>query len=329
MAPIRVEAQGMMLTALADVARNAGLIVHEVDGWKTRGHGQMVAVETITCHHTGGLNDLNTIVKGRDLGLPSELAGPLAHFFLARDGSVYVVAAGLSYHAGVSLKTAYTNSHAVGIEAEAVGIPGTAGDWPDVQMAAYARLAKALQVHYGLSNADVRGHKETCSPVGRKTDPDFSMVTFRASVADVDLSTPFDPSGDIMSWDLSDQHTLTAADAAAYGGTTRAGDKKSWNEIIRFSPAVARLRRETDADVTELKAQLAASAKTSAALTAQLSTLASSVTALTAQVSAVSAAVAKLAAGGSVDAATLAAAAKSGAEVALSETTISFTVKPK
>jgi hypothetical protein len=179
----------MMLTQLADVARKAGLTVVEVPGWRTRGHGEQVAVRTITCHHTanggapGNAPSLTVVQYGRP-----GLSGPLAHFLLAKNGTVFVVAAGLCYHAGVSLKLDYTNGYAVGIEAEAVGVPGTAGDWPPVQMVAYHRLSRALVEHFGLDVADVRGHKETCSPVGRKSDPDFSMSQFRAAVAAVNLN---------------------------------------------------------------------------------------------------------------------------------------------
>lgn len=181
----------MMLTMLADVARAAGLPVVEVLGWEARTRpGGMSGVKTIVCHHTGGLNDRNTIIRGRDIGLPTELKGPLAQFFLARDGVVHVIAAGRANHAGVVLKPSYSNEFAIGIEAEAIGVPGTKGDWPEVQMAAYARLCRALIEHFGLSVLDVRGHKEVCSPRGRKSDPDFGMDAFRERVARVDLTPP-------------------------------------------------------------------------------------------------------------------------------------------
>jgi hypothetical protein len=174
-----------MLTNLADVARHAGLRVVEVDGWRTRGHGQMLDVRTITCHHTGAAPvhslkprlSLNTIVHGRP-----GLDGPLAHYYLDRDGTVYVVAAGLCWHAGVSRDVDYTNSHAIGIEAEAAG-DGWSEDWPEVQMIAYATLCRALADAFNLGVSDVKGHKETCAPVGRKSDPSFSMGAFRINVA--------------------------------------------------------------------------------------------------------------------------------------------------
>ena len=166
-----------MLTDLADVLRAGGLQVSEVPGWQTRGRpGGMLGVKTIICHHTGGLNDLGTIIGGR-----SDLPGPLAQLWLDRAGVFHVVAAGKCNHAGVSRATEYTNSYAIGIEAEALGT-GVASDWPPVQMDAYARGCNVLMTHYGVRIDHVLGHKETCYPPGRKTDPSFDMVAFRSQV---------------------------------------------------------------------------------------------------------------------------------------------------
>jgi hypothetical protein len=177
------------LTDLADVARSAGLDVREAPGWKTRGHGPMTDVRTITCHHTAssGTNDmsLSLLVAGR-----SDLPGPIANLGLGRSGRVYIVAAGLAYHAGQSCDPSYTNSHAIGIEGQASGVD----PWPDVQMDAYARLCRALADHYGLPYSRVLGHKETCAPRGRKVDPNFDMGAFRARIANLedDMPTPRD-----------------------------------------------------------------------------------------------------------------------------------------
>lgn len=183
----------MFKQQLADVARRTGYPVVEVAGWKTRGRpGGMSDVRTVICHHTanggapGNYPSLRVVRDGRP-GLP----GPLAQYGLGVDGTIYVIAAGKSNHAGVSRSTDYTNSHAIGIEAEAIGVPGAKGDWPAAQMEAYVRLCKALVEEFaGVQVADVRGHKETCAPVGRKSDPSFGMSAFRENVADCDLSQP-------------------------------------------------------------------------------------------------------------------------------------------
>lgn len=171
----------MMLTELAKVARAAGLTVVEVDGWKSRGHGEMGAVNGVVCHHTAGpangaMPSLNVVVHGR-----ADLPGPLCNFALGRDGTVYVVAAGLAYHAGAVRDPRWSNGHMIGIEAEGTGHDA----WPAVQMDAYARLCRALSDHYGFPVSAVLGHKEVCAPPGRKVDPNFDMPTFRARVREV------------------------------------------------------------------------------------------------------------------------------------------------
>lgn len=181
-----------MLTNLAELARSAKLTVMEIDGWRTRGHGQMSDVRTITCHHTAGPKRLDKrmslpVVKD---GRPG-LSGPLAHYYLDRDGTVYVVAAGLCYHAGVSLSNDFTNSHAIGIEAEAAGT-GWSNDWPPVQMRAYETLCRALCSSFGLNYTNIRGHKETCAPKGRKSDPSFDMTVFRSHVRTPPIVKPED-----------------------------------------------------------------------------------------------------------------------------------------
>jgi hypothetical protein len=171
----------MMLTDLADACRKSGLKVVEVDGWKTRGHGPMTRVDSIVCHHTatskaaaGDYPSLGIVRDGR-----SDLPGPLSQLGLGRSGTVYVIAAGVSYHAGETFETAQDNWHAIGIEAEADGL----SVWPAEQMDAYARLCRALIDHYQLNVSDVEGHKEVASPLGRKVDPNFDMSRFREAVA--------------------------------------------------------------------------------------------------------------------------------------------------
>src|SRR3954463_3499329 len=95
----------------------------------------------------------------------------MAHYLLAKDGTIFVVAAGHCNHAGVSLKPTYLNGHRIGIEAEATGVPGAKGDWPAAQMDSYARLCRALAAEFRFPVAEVLGHKETCAPHGRRTPP--------------------------------------------------------------------------------------------------------------------------------------------------------------
>lgn len=167
------------LTNLAAIARSTGLPVVEQLGWQTRGHGGMIGVKTIVAHHTAGpatgnAPSLSVVQNGRP-----DLSGPLAHFVLGRDGTVFVVAAGQCWHTGATWKTDQSNAYAIGIEAEATGT----SSWPEVQLDAYARLCRALCTAFGLGVDRVQGHKEICSPTGRKTDPNFDMGAFRGRVA--------------------------------------------------------------------------------------------------------------------------------------------------
>jgi hypothetical protein len=180
------------LTSLAAIARSAGLTVVEQAGWQSRGHGAQTDVQAIVCHHTGGpaggdAPSLGTVQNGRP-----DLAGPLSHFVLARSGVVYVVAAGQCWHAGATLQSWQSNPHSIGIEAE-----GTGNDtWPEVQIIAYAKLCAALAKAFGLGASRVLGHKEICAPVGRKVDPNFDMVAFRARVQKI-LSGVQDPDPEV------------------------------------------------------------------------------------------------------------------------------------
>jgi hypothetical protein len=264
----------MMLTDLAEVLRDADLTVVELPGWKARGHGPMTDVRGVTCHHTGsGRGTGATLGLGvvKD-GRPG-LLGPLAHLYLNREGTFYTVAAGLCWHAGISRSSSYTNGHRIGIEALAAG-DGWSQDWPEVQMAAYARGCAALAEHYRFKVSEVRGHKETCAPVGRKIDPTFGMTEFRNRVGNVDLSNPIKKQEvPEMEWD--DKITLTEPDARNMSqpgyNKRKTGDKLSVGYMIKWGgPGLYRLLGRVDA----LTAQNAGLATQIKALTAAVNAMA-------------------------------------------------------
>lgn len=173
---------------LPDVLRAAGLTVSEVDGWQTRGHGDMGFVKGVLCHHTAGpltgnMPSLNTVINGRP-----DLAGPLCNLALGRDGTYYVVAAGKAWHAGAGSWQGVTdgNGQLIGIEAENTGLPND--PWPVVQMDAYVKGCVALIRHLGAHSNMVIGHKEWAPK--RKTDPSFDMVAFRLRVHNALMGLP-------------------------------------------------------------------------------------------------------------------------------------------
>src|SRR5699024_2555276 len=148
-----------LASRLERAVKNAGVKYKKVSGWASRGHGTMGSIQSVICHHTAGPKSgnspsLNVVAYGRP-----GLSAPLAQLFLARDGTVYLVAAGVSYHAGRVSSSRYANSHAIGIEAENTGLSNDS-PWPAHQVDAYAKLCKALIKEFGLSTSRVRGHKE-------------------------------------------------------------------------------------------------------------------------------------------------------------------------
>lgn len=181
----------MMLTDLADVLRAGGLRVVEVPGWKTRsGDGDdFVAVKGILCHWTatnpaasGDYPTLNTILHGN-----GSTPGPLSQLGLGRDGTWYVIAAGVCWHAGTTDRVASDNYHAIGVEAE---YHPNQGAWPEAQQRSYERGVAVLQRHYKVPLNEVRGHYEAAIPYGRKDDPKTlpgGMPGFRQRVAAVNL----------------------------------------------------------------------------------------------------------------------------------------------
>jgi hypothetical protein len=173
-------------TDLATYLRSWGLKVQEVDGWQTRSSNwsKSFSPKGVVCHHTAGPTangnypSYNTVLNGRT-GIP----GPLSQFGLGRDGTVIIFCGHRANHAGVGgplngIPEDSANAYMWGIEAENSGTQA----WPAVQLQAYYRLVAALATY---SKAPFKasmaiGHKEWAP--GRKTDPSFSMATFRTQV---------------------------------------------------------------------------------------------------------------------------------------------------
>lgn len=177
------------LTWLPDVLKAAGLKVSLVDGWETRGRGDMGRILGVLCHHTAGpkkgnMPSLRLIIDGRP-----DLPGPLAQLGLGRDGTYFVIAAGKCSHAGKGSWQGVVNGNTnfIGIEAENTGLADDS-PWPEVQLDAYHRGVAAILKHIGREAIFCAGHKEYALPAGRKSDPNFDMKMFRASVAAIMIS---------------------------------------------------------------------------------------------------------------------------------------------
>ncbi len=171
----------LSLLWLPDVLLNAGLKVAPVDGWESRGRGDVGRTLGVLCHHTAGpregnMPSLDTLIHGRP-----DLNGPLAQLGLGRDGTWYVIAAGRCEHAGEGAWRGVStgNTNFIGIEAENTGLPGDA-PWPPVQIEAWQHGVAAILRHVGVSADWCAGHKEYAPQ--RKIDPSFDMDEFRRSV---------------------------------------------------------------------------------------------------------------------------------------------------
>ncbi|HET6977115.1 MAG TPA: N-acetylmuramoyl-L-alanine amidase [Pyrinomonadaceae bacterium] len=176
---------------LPKVLEDAGLKISLVDGWETRGRGDVGDIFGVICHHTGSSNPkrlnmptLRSLRDGRKAspGLAA-LPGPLAQLGLARDGTYFIIAAGKAIHAGEgSFMDVSGNRRFIGIEAEN---DGTMGDfpWPAVQLDAYHRGVAAILKHLKKDARFCCGHKEYAPK--RKPDPDLNMNQFREVVQDI------------------------------------------------------------------------------------------------------------------------------------------------
>jgi peptidoglycan hydrolase-like protein with peptidoglycan-binding domain len=178
------------LTWLPEVLEAAGLKVAEVPGWRSRGLGDVKRTQGVICHHTAGagrahgvMPSLDTIIHGRAATPTTRpLRGPLAQLALGRDGTFFVVAAGLANHAGPGEWKGIStgNSSFIGIEAENTGGPDDQ-PWPAVQIDAYQHGVAAILRKIGAGADMCCGHKEYAPK--RKPDPSFDMDDFRAKVA--------------------------------------------------------------------------------------------------------------------------------------------------
>jgi peptidoglycan hydrolase-like protein with peptidoglycan-binding domain len=171
------------LTWLPDILLAANLKVAPHPGWQNRGHTSMGTVLGVLCHHTAcavpsNMPSLRTLAEGRP-----GLSGPLAQLGLGRDGTFYVIAAGLCYHAGDGSWKGVPNGNTnlIGIEAENAGTP--AAFWPPEQMQAYAHGVAAILKYAKLDENRCIGHKEWAPK--RKIDPLFDMTDFRGKVHDI------------------------------------------------------------------------------------------------------------------------------------------------
>ncbi len=175
--------------ALAKALRGYGLKVVVPKGHTEIGRGPMEKVQTLTFHHTAGprtgLNPtLGTVIHGRP-----DLNGPLCNAYVDREGTWYLISDGRANHAGAVLKSSYESVRNFGVEVEATG-----QEHDEFSPGLYDSCVRgfaALAGYFGLGADRVLGHKEICSPRGRKIDPrPINMDLFRSRVAATGRTAP-------------------------------------------------------------------------------------------------------------------------------------------
>jgi len=175
--------------------RAAGVVVHEMPGWQSRGNGMSSAYEGGLVHHTAtpfgmalpGTGAGGLLVNGR-----KGLSGPLCNYAGNEDGSITLIAAHPANHAGASggrsmgplPVTSLFNKRVLGLE---IVYPGTS-PMRDVQFHAAVTWARAVAGVCGRGDAQrIRAHAETS--VTGKWDPGnapgrtIDMTAFRNAVA--------------------------------------------------------------------------------------------------------------------------------------------------
>ena len=159
---------GIYLTWLADVLRANGLTVidsgYGIDGWENRARSSGGFPETplgVQWHHTASStspeNDIAWQIYGCD-------DAPVGNMLLARDGSIWLVAAGAANTAGkggplslsrgtIPLDSANTRTVAIEVANNGVG-----ENWPEVQINSYFIASNAINAQLGNLPSDVFSH---------------------------------------------------------------------------------------------------------------------------------------------------------------------------
>lgn len=242
----------MRLLWLADVLRSAGLTVHEVSGWRTRGSATWGPIRGITCHHTAGSRtstdegEIRVLLNGSSSAPP-----PIAQLYLSRTGHWWVVGSGMCYHNLVGWagpNEGLGNANLIGIEAQHSG-----GDepWTSTQYNSYVHGVAALVKRLGISVSRVAGHKE--HQPGSKSDPTFNMNTFRTRVAEAleDDVTP----AELFAAELYNPVTQTNA---RFGAFIQSINSEAYRGRLAAEAALAAVQGDSSQQILDRINELAA-----------------------------------------------------------------------
>lgn len=144
----------MRLSHLAGALRKHGLTVVETPGWASRGFAgrDLKEVRGVLWHHTATnrarFNGADAPTLGMCIEGRPDVAGPLCNIVFGRNGTVYLVAAGLANHAGAgvapNIPRDMGNYYLIGIEMESSGV--APWDWTPEQLRVAPYLGAALEV---------------------------------------------------------------------------------------------------------------------------------------------------------------------------------------
>lgn len=137
------------------ILRSEGFTVIETPGWTTRGKGPMTTRGRIE-HHTATRSTadaptLRVVMYGH-----GSLKNSLSRWYVSRSGVIYLVALGVSWHAGRGSKG--TNATLSGTEAEHSGRASEA--WTSGSLNAQAAISRAESKVFGFPLSNVWDHKE-------------------------------------------------------------------------------------------------------------------------------------------------------------------------
>ncbi len=150
---------------LASALRAVGLTVIEVNDWDTRSHGELPNSPAVIWHHDASPPGDSPGVLG---WMISNWNKASANIWINRYGTVYLVGAGVSWHAGAVNDPKWGSTRSIGIEMDlTVNEEQTVAQLQAVRLVTAVILLKGNRTAYdGMSF-----HKEICSPRGRKVDP--------------------------------------------------------------------------------------------------------------------------------------------------------------
>lgn len=187
-------------TWLADVLRDAGLVVKPYSGWETRGANDFTPLgvmwhHTVTSPSTPDSSVDRTLATGGNANTPP----PLCNYSTNRDGTVSIIAAGTANHAGAGAWNGITAVSGVNGDdgnerffGDEMKNNGTTEAWPRAQLESARIAAAAILNHLGADASWLCSHKEWAP--GRKVDPhSLNMSTERGlvdAIMEDDMPTP-------------------------------------------------------------------------------------------------------------------------------------------